>query len=51
MIIGEISWWSNNSKEFIRQVDQLLEQGINDLYCYINTPGVSMFEAYEILPM
>lgn len=47
-IIGEISWWKNNSQDFTRQVDALIKEGVTDLECYINTPGGSMFDANEI---
>ncbi len=47
-LIGAISWWQNNSANFIAQVDDLIRQGCTDLDCYLNTPGGEMFEANEI---
>ena len=47
-IIGEISWWKNNSEDFTRKVDRLIDQGIRDVDGYINSGGGSMLEANEI---
>lgn len=47
-LIGSISWWRNNSDDFIRQVDDLLSRGFVDLDGYLNTPGGDMIIANEI---
>jgi ATP-dependent protease ClpP protease subunit len=47
-IIGAISDWENNSKDFTRKVDEVLAQGVTDIKAYINCYGGSMFEANEI---
>ena len=47
-IIGDISWWKNNSERFTRQVDDLIEAGVEDVETYINSGGGFMFEANEI---
>ena len=47
-IIGAISDWENNSKDFTRKVDEVLAQGVTDVKAYINCYGGSMFEANEI---
>ena len=47
-IIGEISWWKNNSEVFTMKVDRLINEGIQDVDGYINSPGGDMFEANEI---
>lgn len=47
-IVGEINWWNNSSADFTRQVDALIEGGVTDVDCYINSGGGSMFDANEI---
>ena len=47
-IVGEISWWKNGGKDFMRQIDALISGGVTQIEGYINTPGGDMFEANEI---
>lgn len=47
-IIGEISWWKNNSEEFTRQMEAIKAAGITKLKCYINSGGGSVWDANEI---
>lgn len=47
-VVGDISWWKNNSENFTRQIDSLLESGATDIEMYINSGGGSTFEANEI---
>lgn len=47
-LIGEFSWWENDSTSFIAQVDSLVAAGVTELECYINSPGGDMVEANEI---
>ncbi len=47
-IEGEISWWENSARDFTRQVDAMLSDGVTDLEVYLNTPGGHIFDANEI---
>ena len=47
-LVGEISWWNNSGKDFMRKIDSLISQGVTDIEVYINTGGGDMFEANEI---
>jgi ATP-dependent Clp protease protease subunit len=47
-ITGEIGWWKTSGENFTQLVDRLLEEGVQDVEGYINTPGGSMFDANEI---
>lgn len=48
-IIGPISAWKNNSDDFTRMVDELIDAGIQDADVYLNCYGGSVYEANEIL--
>jgi len=48
-INGEIGWWKNTGEYFTEQVNELLSKGISDVEVYINTPGGSLFDAFEIV--
>lgn len=47
-IVGDIDWWSNDSKSFTRLIDDLIAKGITDVEGYLNSPGGQMFEGNEI---
>ncbi len=47
-ITGHISWWSELSERFAREITLLLGQGVVNVEVYINSPGGSMVEANEI---
>jgi len=47
-IIGNISDWRNNSREFNDSLAKVKESGVQDIEIYINSFGGSVFEANEI---
>jgi ATP-dependent protease ClpP protease subunit/Skp family chaperone for outer membrane proteins len=47
-IVGNISYWKNDSQEFTRQLDELKVAGVTTLNAYINTGGGDVFQAFEI---
>jgi len=47
-LIGGIGWWENDSEDFTRQVDELLEAGVKDVDLYINSSGGDLFHGKEI---
>lgn len=47
-LIGAIGWWENDSEDFTRQVDELLDAGVKDVDLYINSSGGDLFHGKEI---
>lgn len=47
-IVGDIAWWKNNSENFIKQVDEHLGNGVENVKGYLHGPGGSMEHANEI---
>lgn len=48
-LIRGFDWWADNFIEFTRQIDNLIEQGVDIADVYINSPGGDMFHANEII--
>lgn len=47
-IIGDITWWNNDSDTFTRLLAELKAAGVTELRGYINSGGGSMYDANEI---
>ena len=47
-ISGALYGWSNSSEEITAKIDGFLEEGIEDVDIYINSPGGDVFQAAEI---
>ena len=48
-IKGTIAGWRDSERNFTRAVEDMIREGVKDVYLYINSPGGDCFEANEIV--